>query len=83
MDENELRDAMQNHRRSRFDTGPRKVFKPSSMLHDAHSQLRAPMNRSGVKRLSFCRRSTFPVFRIGSQFHHAKFNMRDSLAMEK
>src|SRR2546423_12015776 len=51
MDENELLRAMQNHDAVVSTLGPRKVFKPSSMLHDSAVATTRAMNRAGVKRL--------------------------------
>src|SRR5207249_5701719 len=47
MDENELREAMLNHDAVVSTLGPRKVFKPSSMLHDSVLANTRAMNRAG------------------------------------
>ncbi len=84
MDENELRDAMQNHDAVVSTLGPRKVFKPSSMLHDSALATARAMNRSGVKRLVVLSAAAhFPGIpnRIASFI--MRNHMRDSLAMEE
>jgi putative NADH-flavin reductase len=84
MDENELRDAMQNHDAVVSTLGPRKVFKPSSMLHDSALATTRAMNRAGVRRLVVL--SAAAHFR-GIPNRIASFimrnHMRDSLAMEE
>jgi putative NADH-flavin reductase len=84
MDENELRDAMQNHDAVVSTLGPRKVFKPSSMLHDSALATARAMNRAGVKRLVVLSAAAhFPGIpnRIASFI--MRNHMRDSLAMEE
>jgi len=84
MDENELGDAMQNHDAVVSTLGPRKVFKPSSMLHDSALATARAMNRSGVKRLVVLSAAAhFPGIpnRIASFI--MRNHMRDSLAMEE
>ena len=83
MDENELLRAMQNHDAVVSTLGPRKVFKPSSMLHDSAVATTRAMNRSGVKRLVVLSAAAhFPGIpnRIASFIMRS--HMRDSLAME-
>jgi putative NADH-flavin reductase len=84
MDENQLRDAMQNHDAVISTLGPREVFKPSSMLHDSALATTRAMNRSGVKRVVVLSAAAhFPGIpnRIASFI--MRNHMRDSLAMEK
>ena len=83
MDENELFRAMQNHDAVISTLGPRKVFKPSSMLHDSALATTRAMNRSGVKRLvvlSAAAHFSGILNRIASFI--MRNHMRDSLAME-
>ncbi len=83
LDENQLFDAMQNHDAVLSTLGPRKVFKPSSMLHDSALATTRAMNRSGVKRLVVLSAAAhFPgiLNRIASFI--MRNHMRDSLAME-
>src|SRR5438046_6509767 len=51
MDEGQLFHAIQNHDAVTSTLGPRKVLKPSSMLHDSALATTRAMKRSGVKRL--------------------------------
>jgi len=51
MDENQLFEAMQNHDAVLSTLGPRKVFKPGSILRDSALATTRVMNRSGLKRL--------------------------------
>ena len=84
MDENELRDAMQNHDAVVSTLAPRKVFKPSSMLHDSALATTRAMNSAGVKRLVVLSAAAhFPGIpnRIASFI--MRNHMRDSLAMEE
>ncbi len=84
MDENQLFDAMQNHDAVLSALGPRKVFKPSSLLHDSALATTRVMNRSGVKRLVVLSAAAhFPGIpnRIASFI--MRNHMRDSLAMEE
>src|SRR5207253_3596264 len=84
MDENELRAAMQNHDAVVSALGPRRVFKPSSMLHDSALATARAMTRAGVKRLVILSAAAhFPGIpnRIASFI--MRNHMRDSLAMEK
>src|SRR5438046_9779507 len=64
--------------------GPRKVFKPSSMLHDSALATTRAMNRAGVRRLVVLSAAAhFPGIpnRIASFI--MRNHMRDSLAMER
>ena len=84
MDENELFHAMQNHDAVLSALGPRKPFKPSSLLHDSALATTRAMNRSGVKRLVVLSAAAhFPGIpnRIVSLI--LRDHMRDSRAMEE
>ena len=84
MDENELFNAMQNHEAVLSALGPRKPFKPSSLLHDSALATTLAMNRSGVKRLVVLSAAAhFPGIpnRIVSLI--LRDHMRDSRAMEE
>jgi putative NADH-flavin reductase len=84
MDENQLFNAMQNHDAVLSTLGPRKVFKPSSMLHDSAVATTRAMSRAGVKRLVVLSAAAhFPGIpnRIASFI--MRNHMRDSLAMEE
>ncbi len=84
MDENELFNAMQNHDAVLSALGPRKPFKPSSLLHDSALATTRAMNRSGVKRLVVLSAAAhFPGIpnRIVSLI--LRDHMRDSRAMEE
>ena len=84
MDEKQLFDAMQNHDAVVSTLGPRKVFKPSSMLRDSALATARAMNRAGVKRLVVLSAAAhFPGIpnRIASFI--MQNHMRDSLAMEE
>src|SRR3989442_10392395 len=84
MDENELGDAMQNHDAVVSTLGPRKVFKPSSMLHDSALATARAMNRSGVKRLVVLSAAAhFPGIPNRIVSFVLRNHMRDSLAMEE
>ncbi len=50
-DEEQLSEAMQNHDAVVSALGPRRVFKPSSLLHDSALATIRAMQRSGVRRL--------------------------------
>ena len=83
MNEKELFRAMQNHDAVVSTLGPRKVFKPSSMLYDSALATTRAMNRAGVKRLVVLSAAAhFPgvLNRIASFI--MRNHMRDSLAME-
>ena len=84
MDENQLFNAMQNHDAVLSALGPRKPFKPSSLLHDSALATTRAMNRSGVKRLLVLSAAAhFPGIpnRIVSLI--LRNHMRDSRAMEQ
>ena len=84
MDENELFDAMQNHDAVISALGPRKVFKPSSLLQDSALATTRAMSRAGVNRLVILSAAAhFPGIpnRIASFI--MRNHMRDSLAMEE
>jgi putative NADH-flavin reductase len=84
IDENQLFDAMQNHDAVLSALGPRKPFKPSSLLHDSALATARAMNRSGVKRLVVLSAAAhFPGIpnRIVSLI--LRNHMRDSRAMEQ
>src|SRR5947208_3738807 len=51
LDENQLFNAMRNQDAVISTLGPRKVFKPSSMLHDSALVTTRAMDRAGVTRL--------------------------------
>jgi putative NADH-flavin reductase len=84
MDEKQLFDAIGSHDAVLSALGPRKVFKPSSLLRDSAFATTRAMKRSGVKRLVVL--SAAAHFwgipnRIVSFI--LRNHMRDSLAMEK
>jgi len=84
MDENQLFNAMQNHDAVLSALGPRKPFKPSSLLHDSALATTRAVNRSGVKRLLVLSAAAhFPGIpnRIVSLI--LRNHMRDSRAMEQ
>jgi putative NADH-flavin reductase len=84
MDENQLFNAMQNHDAVLSALGPRKPFKPSSLLYDSALATTRAMNRSGVKRLLVLSAAAhFPGIpnRIVSLI--LRNHMRDSRAMEQ
>jgi putative NADH-flavin reductase len=83
-EEDQLVKAMQNHDAVVSTLGPRKPFKPSSLLHDSALATTRTMQRSGVKRLLILSAAAhFPgIFnRIVSLI--LRNHMRDSLAMEE
>src|SRR5438128_11178458 len=84
LEEDQLANTMQNHDAVLSTLGPRKVFKPGSLLHDSALATTRAMNRSGVKRLLILSAAAhFP----GAPNRIASFimrsHMRDSLEMEK
>src|SRR5213080_1246922 len=84
LNENQLFNAMQNQDAVISTLGPRKVFKPSSMLHDSALVTTRAMDRAGVTRLVVLSAAAhFP----GIPNRIARFimrnHMRDSLAMEE
>ena len=83
-DENQLFEAMQNHDAVISTLGPRKVFKPGSLLHDSALATTRAMQRVGIKRLVVLSAAAhFPGIpnRIASLI--MRNHMRDSLAMEE
>jgi len=84
MDENQLFDAIQNHDAVLSALGPRKVFKPSSLLHDSALATTRAMSRSGVKRLLVLSAAAhFPGIPNRIVSFILCNHMRDSLAMEE
>ena len=82
-DEEQLFNAMQNHDAVISTLGPRKVFKPGSLLHDTALATTRAMKRAGIKRLVVLSAAAhFPGVpnRIASFI--VRNHMRDSLAME-
>ena len=82
-DEEQLFSAMQNHDAVISTLGPRKVFKPGSLLHDSALATARAMKRAGIKRLVVLSAAAhFPGIpnRIASFI--MRNHMRDSLAME-
>jgi putative NADH-flavin reductase len=82
-DEEQLFNAMQNHDAVISTLGPRKVFKPGSLLHDSALATTRAMKRTGIKRLvvlSAAAHSPGIPNRIASFI--MRNHMRDSLAME-
>jgi putative NADH-flavin reductase len=82
-DEKQLFSAMQNHDAVISTLGPRKVFKPGSLLHDSALATTRAMKRAGIKRLVVLSAAAhFPGIpnRIASFI--MRNHMRDSLAME-
>ena len=83
-DKDRLFQAMQNHDAVISTLGPRKVFKPGSLLHDSALATTHVMQRAGIKRLVVLSAAAhFPGFpnRIASFIMRG--HMRDSLAMEE
>ena len=83
-DENQLFEAMQNHDAVISTLGPRKVFKPGSLLYDSALAITHAMQRAGIRRLVVLSAAAhFPGFpnRIASFI--MRDHMRDSLAMEE
>lgn len=82
-DEEQLFNAMQNHDAVISTLGPRKVFKPGSLLHDSALATTGAMKRAGIRRLVVLSAAAhFPGIpnRIASFI--MRNHMRDSLAME-
>jgi len=82
-DEEQLFNAMRNHDTVISTLGPRKVFKPGSLLHDSALATTRAMKRAGIKRLVVLSAAAhFPGIpnRIASFI--MRNHMRDSLAME-
>jgi len=83
-EKDQLDKAMQNHDAVVSTLGPRKPFKPSSLLHDSALATTRTMQQTGVKRLLILSAAAhFPgIFnRIVSLI--LRNHMRDSLAMEE
>ena len=84
MDENQLFEAMQNHDVVLSALGPRKVFKPSSLLHDSALATTRAMKRAGVKRLLVLSAAAhFPGIPNRIVSFVLRSHMRDSRAMEE
>ena len=84
MDENQLFEAMQNHDAVLSALGPRKVFKPSSLLHDSALATTRAMKRAGVKRLLVLSAAAhFPGIPNRIVSFVLRSHMRDSRAMEE
>src|SRR6266404_728168 len=84
MDENQLFEAMQNHDAVLSTLGPRKVFKPGSILRDSALATTRAMNRSGMKRLLILSAAAhFPGIPNRITSFILRNHMRDSLAMEE
>jgi len=84
MDENQLFEAMQNHDTVLSTLGPRKVFKPGSILRDSALATTRAMNRSGLKRLLILSAAAhFPGIPNRITSFILRNHMRDSLAMEE
>ena len=84
MDENQLFEAMQNHDAVLSALGPRKVFKPSSLLHDSALATTRAMKRAGVKRLLVLSAAAhFPGIPNRIVSFILRSHMRDSRAMEE
>ena len=84
MDEKQLFDAMQNHDAVLSALGPRRVFKPSSLLHDSALATTRAMHRSGVKRLVILSAAAhFPGIPNRIVSFILRSHMRDSLDMEE
>ncbi|MEY2493010.1 MAG: hypothetical protein QOH24_1961 [Verrucomicrobiota bacterium] len=84
MDENQLFQAMQNHDAVISTLGPRKPFKPSSILHDSALATTRAMTRSGLRRLLILSAAAhFPGLPNRIVSFILRNHMRDSLAMEK
>jgi putative NADH-flavin reductase len=83
-DENQLFGAMQSHDAVLSALGPRKAFKPSSLLHDSALATTRAMQCSGVKRLLILSAAAhFPGIPNRIVSFILRNHMRDSLAMEK
>jgi putative NADH-flavin reductase len=83
-DENQLSEAMQNHDAVLSALGPRKAFKPSSLLYDSSLATTRAMQRSAVKRLVVLSAAAhFPGIPNRIVSFILRNHMRDSLAMEK
>jgi putative NADH-flavin reductase len=84
MHENQLLDAMRNHDTVVSTLGPRKVSKPSSLLHDSALATTQAMRRSGVKRIVVLSAAAhFPGITNRIVSFILRNHMSDSLAMEE
>ena len=84
MDEDQLFEAMQNHDAVLSALGPRKVFKPSSLLHDSALATTRAMKRARVKRLLVLSAAAhFPGIPNRIVSFILRSHMRDSRAMEE
>ena len=84
VEENQLFEAMQNHDAVLSALGPRKVFKPISLLHDSALATTRAMNRAGVKRLLVLSAAAhFPGIPNRIVSFILRSHMRDSRAMEE
>jgi putative NADH-flavin reductase len=76
--------AMQNHDAVVSTLGPRKPFKPSSLLHDSAVATTHAMHRTGVKRIVVLSAAAhFPGISNSIVSFILRNHMRDSLAMEE
>jgi putative NADH-flavin reductase len=83
-DENQLFDAIQNHDAVLSALGPRKPFKPSSLLRDSPLATTRAMNRSGLKRLLVLSAAAhFPGLPNRIVSFILRNHMHDSLRMEE
>jgi putative NADH-flavin reductase len=83
-DEEQLSEAMQDHDAVVSALGPRRVFKPSSLLHGSALATTRAMQRSGVRRLVVLSAAAhFPGIPNRIVSFILRNHMRDSLAMEK
>src|SRR6266478_636996 len=78
LEEDQLANTMQNHDAVISTLGPRKVFKPGSLLHDSALATTRAMQRAGIKRLVVLSASgTFSRYpQSNCQFDHAKSHAR-------
>src|SRR5262249_45618335 len=84
MDENQLFDVMQNHDAVVSTLGPRKPFKPSSLLQDSAVATTQAMHRTGVKRIVVLSAAAhFPGIPNRIVTFILRNHMRDSRAMEE
>jgi putative NADH-flavin reductase len=83
-DEEQLFAAVQNHDAVLSALGPRRVFKPSALLHDSAFATTRAMQRSRVRRLVILSAAAhFPGIPNRIISFILRNHMRDSLAMEK
>jgi putative NADH-flavin reductase len=82
-DEKQLFNAMRNHDTVISTLGPRKVFKPGSLLHDSALATTRAMKHAGIKRLVVLSAAAhFPGIPNRITSFIMRNHMRDSLAME-